>query len=466
VELPAISLSPHSGEPLYRQLYLSIKSNIHSGAMPDGMRLPATRELAVSLGVNRATVAAAYELLENEGLLNAHVGRGTFVNCPAGDGGELISFASSRPADELFPMATVTEILREASARPETLRTLLQLGSTLGYQPLIEHIASRFDGAPHAENQGVLISSGCQQALDLLARAFVQPGDLVMVEDPVYPGLREVFHRSGARLIGLPVTEIGLDVGSLDLALRRERPRLLLVTPDFQNPTGATLPIESRRSVLELARQHNVTLVEIAIYRDLRYTGSDLPSLHSLDHTGAVVHIGSFSKIAFPGLRVGWVCAPREAIERLAEAKQWSDLHTDHLSQYILHEFARSGALAVHRKQVLEAGRQRLSATVAALEGTPEVAHFTRPEGGMSLWVTLRAGIDSERVLDMVAGRVSFLPGAAFAVSRRHANSLRLSFAGLRPAAIHKGVGIIGEAARQAAAAAPERYATPHMAIV
>ena len=465
--LPSIALSPDSGEPLYRQLYASIKSNIHSGAMADGMRLPATRELAHSLGVNRTTVAAAYELLEREGLLSAHVGRGTFVHAPGSGIPGVISFSSSRPADELFPLDAIQAILRQSTEDPELLRSLLQLGSTLGYQPLREYIASTFDEpAANGAASGVLISSGCQQALDLLARAFVQPGDLVMVEDPVYPGLREVFHRSGARLIGLPVGEIGLDLEALELALRRERPRLLLVTPDFQNPTGATLPMESRKELVALARRHNVTLVEIAIYRGLRYEGEELPSLRSLDETGGVIHIGSFSKIAFPGLRVGWVCAMREQIERLAEAKQWSDLHTDHLSQYILHEFARSGGLAEHRRRMLDAGRQRLSAALAALAAIPEIEHFTRPQGGMSLWVTLRQGLDAERVLDATGGRVSFLPGSAFAVSRRYPSSFRLSFAGLRPAAIQKGIEIIGEAARRTAASAPERYATPHMAIV
>jgi 2-aminoadipate transaminase len=467
VELPAISLSPESSEPLYRQLYTSIKSNIYNGSMPDGVRLPASRELALSLRINRTTVAAAYELLEKEGLLSAHVGRGTFVHAPLAAATGAISFSSSRPADELFPVEAINEILQRPTRNPDLLRSLLQLGSTLGYEPLREYISTTFDGEfTQSSASGVLISSGCQQALDLLARAFVQPGDLVMVEEPVYPGLREVFHRAGARLIGLPVGEIGLDIEALELALRRERPRLILATPDFQNPTGATLPMQSRIDLIALAQQHNVVLAEIAIYRGLRYHGDDLPSLRSLDESRSVIHIGSFSKIAFPGLRVGWVCAAREHIERLTEAKQWSDLHTDHLSQYILHEFARSGGLAEHRRQMLETGRQRLSATLSALETIPEIAHFTRPQGGMSLWVTLRQGLDAERVLDATGGRVSFLPGSAFAVSRRYPSSFRLSFAGLRPAAIRKGIEIIGEAARRAAASAPERYTTPHMAIV
>lgn len=477
MELPAILLSHEGGESLYRQLYLSIRAGIHEGQIPHGMRLPATRELAASLGVNRATVAQAYELLEKEGLLRAHVGRGSFVQAPSPAGDGVISFSSSRPSDELFPLEAVSRILQESTRDAGLMRTLLQLGSTLGYQPLREHIlnhhlaltgdmAAQGNERRGAEQGEVLITSGCQQALDLVARAFVQPGDLVMMEDPVYPGLREVFHRSGGRLIGLPVTEIGLDLDALELALRRERPRLLLVTPDFQNPTGATLTLEARRALLDLVRQHGVMLVEIGIYRGLRYEGEAIPSLRALDDSGEVIHIGSFSKIAFPGLRVGWMCAGHDAIERLVDAKQWCDLHTDHLSQHILFEFARSGALATHRARVIETGRSRLQAATAALEAVPEIGHFTRPQGGMSLWVTLRAGIEAERVLDAVAGRVSFLPGPAFAVSRRHPNSFRLSFAGVPPASIHQGVAWIGEGARQAAALAPDRHTSPHMAIV
>lgn len=477
MELPAIVLSHDSGEPLYRQLYGSIKTGIQEGRIPDSMRLPATRELAATLGVNRATVAQAYELLEKEGLLRAHVGRGSFVQAAAAVSDGVISFSSSRPSDDLFPLDAVARILQDSTRDSALMRTLLQLGSTLGYQPLRQYILDHhlsLTGGLEGEaalgqwrEQGeVLITSGCQQALDLVARAFVQPGDLVMMEDPVYPGLREVFHRSGGRLIGLPISDIGLDLDALELALRRERPRLLLVTPDFQNPTGATLPLDARRALLALARRHGVLLVEIGIYRGLRYEGEAIPSLRALDEAGEVVHIGSFSKIAFPGLRVGWVCAGHEAVERLVEAKQWCDLHTDQLSQYILHEFGRSGGLGAHRKRVLEAGRVRLQAAVAALEALPEVAQFTRPQGGMSLWVTLRAGIDAERVQDAVAGRVSFLPGSAFAVSRRHPNSFRLSFAGVRPAAIRRGIEWIGEGARRAAAPAPDRYGSPHMAIV
>jgi len=457
VGLPAIPLNPDSGEPLYRQLYASIKAGIQSGEIGDGARLPATRELAGQLGVNRATVGLAYELLEKEGLLTAHVGRGTFVRSPAVEDG-LISFASSRPDGELFPVEAVQQILDQTARDGEHVRRLLQLGSPLGYQPLREQLASDGPGE-------VLITSGCQQALDLLARAFVQPGDQVMVEDPVYPGLREVFHRTGIRLIGLPVGEIGLDVEALELALRREHPRMLLVTPDFQNPTGTTLPLEARRRLLELAEGHGVPLVEIAIYRGLRYEGEDIPSLRELDPGPSVIHIGSFSKIAFPGLRVGWVHAPRAVVERLAEAKQWCDLHTDHLSQYLLHEFARSGALEAHRRQVLDAGRERLRAALDALGNCAGLERFTRPQGGMSLWATLRGGLEAERVLETLAGRVAFLPGSAFAVSRRHAQSFRLSFAGLRPAAIRRGIGILSEAARQARAAG-ERYGAPHMAIV
>jgi len=445
---PAIQLSAESPEPLYRQLYSHLKSQILSGHLPDGSRIPATRELCATLGINRTTVSAAYDLLEKDGLIRGHVGRGSFVQNPPKPDTSTISFASSKPAADLFPVKEIQKLL--ASPQFSTnFEVLLQLGSPFGFAPLRSFLRNK-------ANDDVLITSGCQQALDLLQRAFVQPGDLVFTEDPVYPGLREVFHRGGARLIGLPLAENGLDLNALEFELRRERPRLLLVTPDFQNPTGTTLPLQARRELLRIAQNAGVTVVENAIYRELRYTGAQLPSLRELDQTGTVLHLGSFSKIAFPGLRVGWIFGNEEAIRRLAEAKQWCDLHTDQLSQALLLEFARSGMLENHLRHMIEAGRERLAAAVSAAGQFPLGTRFTRPEGGMSLWVTLPAGIEASRLLnEATAQGVTFLPGSAFSISRRHDSSFRLSFAGLAPARIQQGMSILSKIAARLAEAAP-----------
>ncbi len=235
------------------------------------------------------------------------------------------------------------------------------------------------------ESDDILITSGCQQAYDLLQRSLTGPGDTVLIEDPVIPGLRNVFQRAGARLIGIPMTAQGIDLEYLERAAVRERPSMVLVTPNFQNPTGATLPLEARRALLQIIRSSNAILVENDIYGELRYEGDALPTLKRLDESGETILLRSFSKLAFPGLRVGWVVGPRARIDRLTEAKQWSDLHTDQLSQAVLFRFAESGRLEEHRKHMLAAGRERLHAAISACQRhLPEGAEFTRPRGGMN----------------------------------------------------------------------------------
>ncbi len=242
----------------------------------------------------------------------------------------------------------------------------------------------------------------------------------MLLEDPVYPGLKNVFERSGARVIGVPVGPNGLDIEALERIIDREPPRLLVVTPNFQNPTGATMPLAARKNLLRIAQAAGVIVIENDIYGALAYEGDTIPTVKLLDETGDTILLRSFSKLAFPGLRVGWVMGPRALIERLTEAKQWSDLHTDQLSQAVLLRFAESGRLAQHRQRMLEAGRERLRAVLAACDHIclPE-ATFTRPRGGMNLWVRLPEPLDAGELLPRAEREgVSYLPGKYFAVTR------------------------------------------------
>ena len=197
----------------------------------------------------------------------------------------------------------------------------------------------------------------------------LRPGDTVAVEDPVYPGLKNLLTGMGAQLVGIPVGADGLDVAQLGRVLERERPRFLVVTSNFQNPTGATLPLAARRALLEAAHAAGVPVIENDAYGDLRYEGEALPSLKQLDENGGTVLLRSFSKVSFPGLRVGWVVGPRPLIDRLRQAKEAADLHTDQLSQAVLLEFAESGRLEAHRSRVLKTGAERLAATLEACAG-------------------------------------------------------------------------------------------------
>ena len=200
--------------------------------------------------------------------------------------------------------------------------------------------------------------------VDLLVRVLVRPGDSVVAEDPVYTGLKNLLAGLGAQLLGIPVGADGMDTIQLQRVLERERPRFLVVTTNFQNPTGATLSWQARRALLEAARAARVPVVENDSYGDLRYQGEPLPSLKQLDDHGGTVLLRSFSKISFPGLRVGWVVGPKPLIDRLRHAKEAADLHTDQLSQAVLLEFAESGRLEAHLARVIEAGAERLRATL------------------------------------------------------------------------------------------------------
>jgi len=468
--LQGIHLDAHSGLPLYKQLFEHFCGLIRSGSLARGERLPPTRELAGTLGLNRTTVAAAYELLESEGLITGQVGRGSFVSGPPLPStprldwnrllesapaspqfpsflpGPGISFATSRPAEQLFPLDDLRACCEEVMAAPDFAH-VLQLGSPSGYEPLRRYLLDAARAARlAAPGDDLIITNGCQQSLDLLSRVLLRPGDKVLVEDPVYPGLKSLFLEAGAQLIAVPVGAEGIEIEPFEAAIEREHPRLIVVTANFQNPTGATMPAAARAALLRAAQTAGIPVAENDIYGDLRYRGEDLDPIKQSDDGGHVVLLRSFSKITFPGLRVGWVLGPRALIARLAQSKQLADLHTDQLAQAVLLRFAESGRLAAHRARVLEAGAERLAAVLAACDRSlPAGSRFTRPQGGMNLWVRLPEPLDAGELLARAQReKVSYLPGKYFAVSRFDPGSLRLSFAGLTPAEIRKGLAALG----------------------
>ncbi len=464
------NLRHDSATPLYRQLYEDIAGRIRSGELENGERLPATRELAGLLGLNRTTVSAAYDLLETEGLISGQVGRGSFVTAgrpapagidwaallesssapPAFQGGGfqggVVSFATSRPSRDLFPLDDFRASCAAVMARGD-LADILQLGSPSGYEPLRQYLleGARRQGLAGASDD-LIVTNGCQQALDLIGRVLLRPGDAVAVEDPVYPGLKNLLAGMGARLVGIPLTADGIDLGRLGRVLERERPRCLVVTPNFQNPTGETLSTATRQGLLEAARGAGVPVVENDAYGELRYWGEPVAALKQLDAAGGTVLLRSFSKVSFPGLRVGWAVGPKALIGRLRQAKEASDLHTDQLSQAVLLEFAVSGRLEAHRARVLKAGAERL---IATLEGCryrlPAGTRWTRPEGGMNVWVRLPEPVDAAELLPRAREEgIAYLPGRYFSVTRLERGALRLSFAGPTPEQIREGLTILG----------------------
>lgn len=465
-------LDPASSTPLYRQLGTYLRQLMESGDLHRGDRLPATRELAAKLGLNRTTVSAAYDVLESEGLIKGEVGRGSYVSATpsaridtlnwsraltpsisTGAGATVngvISFSSSRPSERLFPIDDFRASCREV-LDSKNLKALLQLGSPLGYEPLRRYLLDHAARAGIArDSDDILITNGCQQALDLLRRALVRPGDKVAVEEPVYPGLKNLFLEAGADLIGVTANADGIDLHSLRRALAAGA-KVLVVTPSFQNPTGATISAATRAEIRTMARNAGVVVIENDIYSELTYSGGDaaprvrevLPRLKELDPN--VILLGSFSKIAFPGIRVGWILAPRPVIARAAELKQLADLHTDHLSQAFLLRFAESGRLAHHQSAVIAAAKEQLRALEQSCRRYLGSCDYKVPGGGMNMWVTLPGDLDavSLRGLAQQAG-ADYLPGRYFSISRPLDSGLRLSFAGLEPNEIRKGIELLG----------------------
>jgi 2-aminoadipate transaminase len=463
------SLDPSSYVPLYRQLSLYLRQLVESGELRRGDRLPPTRELAAQIGLNRTTVSAAYDILESEGLIKGEVGRGSFVSAipeapraqaldwalaltpslSTGSGkpaAGVISFASSRPSEKLFPVEEFRESCREV-LEGRNLKSLMQLGSPGGYEPLRKYLLERAARTGIArDSDDILITNGCQQALDLLRRALVRAGDKVAVEEPVYPGLKNLFLEGGAELVGLS--------GGA---------KVMVVTPSFQNPTGATMSAAARTELLRKARHGGVVVIENDIYTELNYSETALPRLKELDEN--VILLGSFSKVAFPGVRVGWIIAPRPVIARVTELKQLADLHTDHLSQAFLLRFAESGRLARHQEAVIAAGKDKLRALEQSCKRYLTGCAYEVPGGGMNMWVDLPWGIDavSLRGLAQKAG-VDYLPGRYFSVSRNLDSGLRLSFAGLEPAEIRRGIGILGGLIQNAPGA--HEVSRPSLALV
>jgi 2-aminoadipate transaminase len=255
------------------------------------------------------------------------------------------------------------------------------------------------------------------------------------------------------RCVGIPVEAnaeklgyAGLDVNVLESVLMQNRVKLLLVTPDFHNPTGTTLPIAERRRLLELAARYQVPIIEDRIYARLRVRGTPVPSLKALDRHGLVIQIDSFSKVAFPGLRVGWCVGPENVMERLRLVKQATDLHTDQLSQATLAEFVRRGHLDRHMARMKKVYGARLEALEKALEQhMPEGTSWTRVDGGMAVWVTLPPGFDAGELLIHVRERgVLFIPGRYFFIQNPQLNTLRLGFAGLDEKQIARGIQTLG----------------------
>jgi 2-aminoadipate transaminase len=367
---------------------------------------------------------------------------------------DIISFAGGLPAPEVFPieafMQACTAVLRKDGAQA------LQYSTTEGHPPLREMIArhtARYGIEVAAEN--ILITSGSQQALDLLGKVFINPGDRILVESPTYLGALQAWNAYGAEYIPVPVDEDGMDMGALEEALRAG-PKFIYVLPNFQNPTGVTLSQERRQKLVELAAHYGVPIIEDDPYGQLRYEGEHLPSIVLLDsqyrgcgscYRGNVIYLSTFSKIMAPGLRLAWVIAPPEVIRKLVQAKQGADLHTATFNQLVAYEISHGGFLDRHIQRIRSVYRERRDVMLAAMDRyfPPEV-EWTQPQGGLFLWGTLPERIRSVDVLAAaVEKKVAFVPGEPFFPCGGGHNTMRINFSNATPENIRLGIARLGQ---------------------
>ena len=354
----------------------------------------------------------------------------------------MISFAGGNPSPAALPDETVRRIAGDVLR--DDGKTILQYGATEGYRPFLESLK------PYAEKQlgcslpAVLPTTGSTQAMDLLCKALIDPGDVILVENPSFLGNLQCMRLYQAKLVPVESDENGLLIDRLEAAMAEHHPKLLYVIPNFQNPTGRTLAADRRGPIAKLAAKYGVVVAEDDPYRDLRYAGESLPAIKTYDEEGWVVFLGSFSKIISPGMRVGYMAGDAGILRKCTMGKQSADLHTASLTQAIVDRFLREGLLPEHIRRISASYAQQCAAMLKELETFPAGTNWSRPEGGLFIWVELPEGLDAKALLPAAVERhVAFVPGTHFYANGGHDNTLRLNFSNSTLEQIREGMGIL-----------------------
>lgn len=349
----------------------------------------------------------------------------------------IISFAGGLPFSGLFPIEEIKDIVSAVLDREGELA--LQYGPTEGDGRLIRYLVERMKKKENVEisEENVLIVSGAQQALDLIGKIFIDPGDPIVLGLPSYLGGIQAFNSFRANMIGAVLDKQGMDLNAVENTLKANRDKnrrvkFVYVVPDFQNPSGVTLSRERRQRLLDLASEYETVVVEDSPYRDLRFDGEPLPMLKAMDQDGFVLSVHTFSKILFPGTRLGWVVADRPIMDKLIMAKQSTDLCSPPFTQSVVYEFCRRGLLDAHIERIVEVYRKKRDLMTRALEEhMPQGSgvDWTYPEGGLFLWVKLPEHMDAAELFPKAVERkVAYVVGSAFHFDRSGKNTMRLNF--------------------------------------
>ena len=354
---------------------------------------------------------------------------------------DIISFAGGLPAPELFPIEDIRAAADAVLVRDGS--SALQYGPSEGYVPLREWIAAEMGARGIATKaDDVLITNGSQQVLDLVGKVFLDAGDVVLTENPTYLAAIQAFQTFEPKFVPVPTDEHGLIPDAVPALIKQHRPKFLYTIPTFQNPTGITLLRERRAALARIAAEHNLLIVEDDPYGKLRYSGAEVPPIKHWDESGHVLYVSTFSKTIAPGLRLGWVVARHDIFNRLLILKQASDLHTSSFDQRVAQAYLASGQQAGHIEKIRRAYGERFGILDAALrEALPSTYTWTKPEGGMFLWVTGPADLDALKLLERaIAQKVAFVPGRDFFPADGGKNHFRLNFSNSTPERLREGV--------------------------
>ncbi|NWF65432.1 MAG: PLP-dependent aminotransferase family protein [Chloroflexi bacterium] len=483
-----IPLDHKSNIPLYQQIEDHLRKSILSGNLPADTRLPASRQLASDLGVNRTTVENAYSALEAEGLVFSKMGSGTYVlpvypipSIPKNNSDVLplwqmnlqknvfatsdtaedmlqasghphpINFASGISDARQFPVEEFRKVIQSVMRRDQI--DALEYGERRGYAPLREGIARILASQglqTHPEN--ILITAGSQQAIFLASQVLLKPNDIVLVEDPTYSAALDLFRTLGFQIVGIPVDSQGMQVEKLETLLQQYHPKLIYTIPNFHNPTGTCLSSARRRELILLAGKYNVPILEDDFVGDLRYEGHTQPSLKSLDPGGQVVYISTFSKMLMPGLRVGFIVADGPVYDSLLNFKRLSDLATSTLIQRSLDAYMTVGRYQTYLHRSNQIFRARRDAMVNAIKKyLPRSVNYEVPKGGLFIWLQVPKSISANELLPIACKEgVAFSPGNAFFIDGISGEDwIRLNFASQPVEDIEEGIKRLGAALKK-----------------
>lgn len=353
---------------------------------------------------------------------------------------DIISFAGGLPAPELFPVEDLKKACESVleNVGPKSL----QYSVSLGVPPLRKFLAERLSrkGAVLTEDN-ILITGGSQQGLDLVGKMFLDKGSVVICESPTYLGAIQAFNVYNPHYVTVEMDDCGMLTDQVEENIRKYKPRLIYVVPNFQNPSGITLSYERRKHLVKLAKEYYVPIIDDNPYGELRYTGKDVPSLKILGGD-LVIQLGTISKIISPGLRLGWIVAPTEVMTMFERLKQGTDLHTNTFAQYVVAEYVKDGRLDRHIEEIKAAYGERRGVMIKAMrEYFPENVRWTEPEGGLFLWVELPPEVSATDLLqEALKQKVAYVPGKPFYPYEDKDNTLRLNFSNASPEMIVEGI--------------------------